>query len=465
MSQLERRTIIAQPDAPAPDAFGGVQPANEPGPSAEEATTMTDASRARPLRAFREQDEDEIPTEIDEQQADAVVKDEPRPHLALVGDQDTQEVAQNRQEIVLNTMRTLDRYRAHLESTQGEITSNLEQLTRWYHKFTDRYKQQKAFHQEVGNALERVSQLMATATQYDAAKKAQVELFQLQEELHTSGVVPFTEKMGTIEIAPDAPEMDWQHADALGKSMEIQEPGEPILEYQMAGFAKDHGKNHVGEYGQDSAIVNPTAGIVVQIDGSTALGPESYRAGIVYGEKVHDILGGIPGSESDPSAIKEYVRKRYTDEMQTVLDWMSHTKEEAGGAVMVAMRVLPEVGLVVAFRIGDGHMAMKQGEDATEVLPEQKASKTSRVRGVGITLAGGAGIKVMNAQPSIEVYRFDPSQDLELFAVSDGLDKLEGKPTVSDVLAKGGVEEIKRMGKPEQTQDDMLAVHLRYKGR
>lgn len=391
--------------------------------------------------------------------------------LELVTDQDTEEVDLNRREVVLTTIRTLDRYRARLDGELEEVASELRDMRGVYDRLLGRYQHKRNAHRDIQAAIERVNALIGEVsaddheTAYRAARATEKQLAQLQEELHQRGIVPLTEglSMETAPVAPDILHL-FERADELGASMEKSEVGEPILTYETAGFAKKHEglEGKVGEYGQDSAIVNPVAGIVMQIDGSTSIGPESYRAGVIYGEKVHDILSGIPAGETDPERIKEYIQQRYATEMKTVLNWMPHEDDLAGGCVMVAMRVLPEAGVVVTFRIGDGYMAMKQGDEVRELSPQSGGKIQSKVQGVGILKSRiQADTRAVNATPTIQVISYDTSQDLELFAVSDGIEKLPEKPSVTDLLERGGAAAVSNIDIPKHPDDDLLAVHAR----
>lgn len=492
MARLERQRVQPIEDKPANDPL--------PGPGVEEPTTKAYVEVEGHLKALRGE-EDERPTVEESRQDDApeIVSD---PSEVATEEGKVIPFRPKREDDVQAEQASpseLEQLRSQLQSERLRIVDALQNDLKWYDRFSKMYQQQKEWLAHVDSALAQASQLEGRDAQTIASDI---------EDLRAA----FEEKVGFShpEEVADPMLVGWEDFDQF---VEVQERGEPQMKADVFGTPKNRTEKDLekagvlGEFGQDGSVINESTGTAVAFDGSTSGGSESYRVTHLIAKKVEEILSGLPEGEDDPGRINAYIQSRF-QEVHDMLDWLPRKVKGAGmfdgepqdvqGAGMfVATRLLKDSGMLVSVRLGDGYMAMKQGDAAAEPLMaderelfiQRRTSSYGDVHierstplGIGVKMSAvetkvkrglqtesekGSARQVFMRDPAILVQKVDLSQGpLRVALCSDGLDALVkspsgGKETPQAVLDKGGTDYLRQEGvvqhPREKTKDDDLA--------
>jgi hypothetical protein len=220
--------------------------------------------------------------------------------------------------------------------------------------------------------------------------------------------------------------------------------GTPVIRTAAHGLMKvNHIRERIaakklGEYGQDGMRINEASGTTVVFDGIEAM-DDSYHVGEVVGEKLEEILHGLPDT-TDIDLIEAYIHERYPEVAQAVLEL---PQDMQGAVVYTATRFLPKAGMLVVLKIGDGEIVLRKKEGTHHPLLASLEGKKRRVaEGVGV-IAETKGNRRHAVNPPYELLVTAAKKGDRIYTTTDGVVNNTGKH-LADWVAEGKMEELQR---------------------
>lgn len=222
----------------------------------------------------------------------------------------------------------------------------------------------------------------------------------------------------------------------------------------------------IGEYGQDALHVDEEYGIISSADGMSAF-DDSWAAAEVASVTAVDLLRTIPGG-----ALAQQIERVLNSQLYTIVDAVN-TVEQNCASTLLATRYLPWLDAVVIIDMGDGDIALDNGEEVfslkkrkQKVINKARSSsgnRTSRIEkrnGPAILHDKSGGTHQFVRVIPLAQYRVE-GKPLTLGIASDGIEENQGgslEKQMQAIIANGLNQTLDSL---PMRADDMTAGIMR----